>query len=61
MRLYHRMKRQQHPNSGGGADGPAASADQAFPAWRQRELERMTPEELLRLSTPDYHCWCLDD
>ena len=55
------MKQQQHPRHGGDADEPAASAEQAFPAWRQRELERMTPEELLRLSTPDYHCWCLDD
>ncbi|CAO2198616.1 unnamed protein product [Urochloa humidicola] len=61
MRLYQRMKGQDHPRSGGGGDEPAASADQAFPAWRQRELERMTPEELLRLSTPDYRCWCLDD
>ncbi|KAG2596213.1 RNA exonuclease 4-like isoform X1 [Panicum virgatum] len=61
MRLYHRMRQQRHPRRGGGADEPAASAEQAFPAWRQRELERMTPEELLQLSTPDYHCWCLDD
>ena len=63
MRLYRRMRgQQQHPRGGGGdADAPAAAtADQAFPAWRQRELERMTPEELLRLSTPDYRCWCLD-
>jgi DNA polymerase III epsilon subunit-like protein len=60
MRLYRRMRGQQHPRGGGDADAPAASADQAFPAWRQRELERMTPEELLRLSTPDYRCWCLD-
>ncbi|RCV24280.1 hypothetical protein SEVIR_5G071000v4 [Setaria viridis] len=61
MRLYRRMKEQGHTRRGGDADEPAASADQAFPAWRQRELERMTPEELLRLSTPDYRCWCLDD
>ncbi|CAD6239253.1 unnamed protein product [Miscanthus lutarioriparius] len=60
MRLYRRMRGQQHPRGGRDADAPAATADQAFPAWRQRELERMTPEELLRLSTPDYHCWCLD-
>lgn len=62
MRLYRRMRGQQHRRGGGDADNgaPAASADQAFPAWRQRELERMTPDELLGLSTPDYHCWCLD-
>nr|CAB3472549.1 unnamed protein product [Digitaria exilis] len=62
MRLYHRMRRQEHAKGGGDdADVPAASAEQAFPAWRQRELERMTPDELLRLSRPDYHCWCLDE
>jgi DNA polymerase III epsilon subunit-like protein len=64
MRLYRRMRGQQHPKGSGDADAPAASANQAFPAWSQRELERMTPEEhrLLLLSTPDYHyhCWCLD-
>lgn len=60
MRLYKRMRLQQHPKRGGDADAPQADAHQAFPAWRQRELERMTPEELLCLSTPDYHCWCLD-
>ncbi|TVU22287.1 hypothetical protein EJB05_31972, partial [Eragrostis curvula] len=55
MRLYHRMRGQPHPK--GDAD---AAASPAFPAWRQRELERMTPEELLQLSLPDYYCWCLD-
>ncbi|XP_062183463.1 RNA exonuclease 4-like [Phragmites australis] len=57
MRLYRRMRAQPHPKD----DADAAGADQAFPAWRQRELERMTPEELLQISTPDYYCWCLDD
>ncbi|KAJ1282914.1 hypothetical protein BS78_03G087900 [Paspalum vaginatum] len=67
MRLYLRMRDQKHLPRRAGADDDAdapqqqATADQAFPAWRQRELERMTPEELLRLSTPDYRCWCLDE
>ncbi|KAL6627570.1 hypothetical protein ACP70R_031296 [Stipagrostis hirtigluma subsp. patula] len=60
MRLYRRMRALPHPKNAGDADASPASADQAFPAWRQREFERMTPEELLRLSTPDYYCWCLD-
>ncbi|GJN37721.1 hypothetical protein PR202_gb26702 [Eleusine coracana subsp. coracana] len=66
MRLYQRMRAQRHRRGEGdaAADGAfhqAPSADSnAFPAWRQRELERMTPEELLQLSTPDYYCWCLD-
>ncbi|CAO2204965.1 unnamed protein product [Urochloa humidicola] len=62
MRLYQRMRGQEHPRTGGGGGGGGDGDEPAaFPAWRQRELERMTPEELLRLSTPDYRCWCLDD
>lgn len=64
MRLYQRMRAQRHRRCEGdaaaGAAFSAASAETAFPAWRQRELERMSPEELLQLSTPDYYCWCLD-
>ncbi|TVU22278.1 hypothetical protein EJB05_31963, partial [Eragrostis curvula] len=60
MRLYHRMRAQPHHRGDGDAAASPASAEQAFPAWRQREMERMTPEELLQLSVPDYYCWCLD-
>ncbi|CAM0879451.1 unnamed protein product [Alopecurus aequalis] len=64
MRLYKRMRALRHggrEEEDGCARPPAASVPEAFPAWRQRELERMSPEELLRMSKPDYHCWCLDD
>lgn len=64
MRLYKRMRAVRHggPEGEDGCARPAAvSVAEAFPAWRQRELERMSPEELLRMSKPDYHCWCLDD
>ncbi|RLN08500.1 RNA exonuclease 4-like [Panicum miliaceum] len=57
MSLYIRMRSQAHPrdyNSGSG------EAQNNYPAWRQRELERMSPEELLALSASDYYCWCLD-
>ena len=40
MRLYIRMRSQAHPrdyNSGSG------EAQNNYPAWRQRELERMKP------------------
>jgi hypothetical protein len=50
-----RAMRHGQPKNG---DGCAA---EAFPAWRQPELERMSPEELLSMSKPDYHCRCLDD
>uniref|UniRef100_A0A0D9UVV4 RNA exonuclease 4 n=1 Tax=Leersia perrieri TaxID=77586 RepID=A0A0D9UVV4_9ORYZ len=68
LRLYRRMRgagQQQHHRSRrddeAGPNAPAAVAAEAFPAWRQKELERMSPEELLQMSTSDYYCWCLDN
>ncbi|KAI4995383.1 hypothetical protein ZWY2020_035286 [Hordeum vulgare] len=60
MRLYKKMRAMRHgrPNNVGDGDGCAAKP---FPTWRQRELERMSPEELLSMSKSDYHCWCLDN
>ncbi|GMH05533.1 hypothetical protein Nepgr_007373 [Nepenthes gracilis] len=59
MRLYTRMRSQNHKIE----DHPIASDPQNrnnFASWRQSELERMTPEELLEISRSDYYCWCLD-
>ncbi|CAL9224111.1 unnamed protein product [Arabidopsis halleri] len=59
MRLYTRMRYQKHRAEA----YPLASDTQNrnnFAAWRQNELERMSPEELLDLSRSDYYCWCLD-
>ncbi|CAN1320518.1 RNA exonuclease 4 [Linum perenne] len=59
MRLYMRMRCQQH----GAEDYPVASDPQNrnnLAPWRQNELERMSPEDLLALSRSDYYCWCLD-
>ncbi|CAM0879452.1 unnamed protein product [Alopecurus aequalis] len=64
MRRYKRMRALSHGGpkvEDGCVRPPAASVPEAFPAWKQRELERMSPEELLRMSKGDYHCWCLDD
>lgn len=60
MRLYMRMKSQVHKRE----DYPLAMEPQNrdnFAAWRQTELERMTPQQLLEISRSDYYCWCLDD
>lgn len=59
LRLYMRMRYPGHPRdyASGCSD---ASARNNYPAWQQRELERMTPEALLDLSGSDYYCWCLD-
>ncbi|KAG4139955.1 hypothetical protein ERO13_D07G227100v2 [Gossypium hirsutum] len=59
MRLYVRMRRQVHRRQ----DYPLASDPQNrnnFASWRQNELERMSPEEMLAISRSDYYCWCLD-
>uniref|UniRef100_A0A2C9UHQ9 C2H2-type domain-containing protein n=1 Tax=Manihot esculenta TaxID=3983 RepID=A0A2C9UHQ9_MANES len=59
MRLYMRMRSQKHAPE----DYPLASDPQNrnnFASWRQAELERMSPEEMLAISRSDYYCWCLD-
>ncbi|KAM3250671.1 RNA exonuclease 4 [Capsicum chacoense] len=59
MRLYMRMKSQAHRRE----DYPLANDPQNrnnFGAWRQSELERMTPQKLMEISRSDYYCWCLD-
>ncbi|EOA18000.1 hypothetical protein CARUB_v10006435mg [Capsella rubella] len=59
MRLYTRMRYQKHRIDA----YPIASDPQNrnnYGAWRQNELERMSPQELLDLSRSDYYCWCLD-
>ncbi|KAG8053681.1 hypothetical protein GUJ93_ZPchr0001g29433 [Zizania palustris] len=61
LRLYRRMRARPHPSWHDATHhAPPPAAAEPFPAWRQRELERMSPQELLHLSTPDYYCWCLD-
>ncbi|KAK7246181.1 hypothetical protein RIF29_41041 [Crotalaria pallida] len=59
MRLYMRMRSQVHKIE----DHPLASDPQNrnnFAHWRQSELERMSPEQMLEISRSDYYCWCLD-
>lgn len=60
MRLYKRMRSQAHPTE----EGPPSSSETQhrnnFAAWKQKELEKMTPDALLVISRSDYYCWCLD-
>ena len=60
MRLYKRMRSQAHPTE----EGPPSSSETQhrnnFAAWKQKELEKMTPDALLEISRSDYYCWCLD-
>ncbi|KAK1404445.1 RNA exonuclease 4 [Heracleum sosnowskyi] len=58
MRLYKKMKYQSHYNV---EDIPLATENRNnYGSWRSNELERMSPDELLRISASDYYCWCLD-
>ncbi|KAK1321808.1 hypothetical protein QJS10_CPA03g00405 [Acorus calamus] len=58
MRLYMRMSSQAHP--GDNQMYGEAQNRNSYATWKQRELERATPEELLNISASDYYCWCLD-
>ncbi|KAI3913904.1 hypothetical protein MKW92_051689 [Papaver armeniacum] len=58
MRLYKRMRSLNHK-----AEDVSTCTDvrnNNFASWRQSELDRMTPDQLLDISRSDYHCWCLD-
>ncbi|KAM4132688.1 hypothetical protein ACJW30_01G270400 [Castanea mollissima] len=54
MRLYKRMRSQVHKK------GDHPQNQNNFALWRQSELEKMTPEQLLEISRSDFYCWCLD-
>ncbi|XP_068638550.1 RNA exonuclease 4 [Aristolochia californica] len=59
MRLYVRMRNQVHPVE----DHPywvEAQNKSLYANSRQKDLERMSPEQLLDISRSDYYCWCLD-
>ncbi|XP_049371506.1 uncharacterized protein LOC125836373 [Solanum verrucosum] len=59
MRLYMRMKSQVHKRE----NYPLATDPQNrnnFASWRENELEKMMPPQLLEISRSDYYCWCLD-
>ncbi|KAM1448862.1 hypothetical protein ACFX13_007708 [Malus domestica] len=59
MKIYKRMRSQVHKVEA----YPLASDTQNrnnFAAWRQNELERMSPDQMMEISRSDYYCWCLD-
>lgn len=59
MRLYKRMRSQVHRIE----KHPMASDPQNknnFANWRENELQRMSPEQMLEISRSDYYCWCMD-
>lgn len=61
MRLYKRMREQDHQAPGnvirGSANGISGCG---LVELKSKELEKKTPEELYAMSKLDYWCWCLD-
>ncbi|OAY74519.1 RNA exonuclease 4 [Ananas comosus] len=66
LRLYKRMRSQPHLNGGfpgsssSGGDVETTSKRNPFDPSGWRDLEKMSPDDLLNMSVPDYKCWCLD-
>lgn len=61
MRLYKRMRNLNHKVEDVSTTTDAQNRNSNnFASWRQNDLERMTLDQLLAISTSDYHCWCLD-
>ncbi|EEF37657.1 exonuclease, putative [Ricinus communis] len=56
MRLYKRMRGQDHEVEQSGLRGISGSFDSLKP----KELESMTSDELYDISRSNYKCWCLD-
>ena len=62
MRLYKRMRAQDHPNDASEITDAYISQNvtSKFDFLRAKELEQMSPDELYEISGPNYKCWCLD-
>ncbi|KAL3517543.1 hypothetical protein ACH5RR_020132 [Cinchona calisaya] len=63
MRLYKRMRSQNHWMGGIGwslPDQDNLCSTTVFDSWKSKELEKLTPDELFRMSRSNYTCWCLD-
>eukprot|EP01018_Ginkgo_biloba_P026006 Gb_27969 [translate_table: standard] len=59
MRLYKRMRSQVHLVKEC-QHAYETQNENSFPLWKQKDLEKMTPEALLEISCSNYYCWCLD-
>lgn len=63
MRLYKRMRDQDHLNDFVGSPLPRQVIEfqnNEFDSCKMEDLEKMTPEELYNMSSSNYRCWCLD-
>lgn len=63
MRLYKRMRSQDHQMDGIGLSLPVQDnfcSSTVYDSYKLNELEQMTPVELFRISRSNYKCWCLD-
>ncbi|KAK6936964.1 hypothetical protein RJ641_033994 [Dillenia turbinata] len=63
MRVGRLMRGQDHPLGKSECRDPpyhTKSFANPFDSWQPKELEKMTPDELFKISKSNYRCWCLD-
>ncbi|GFP97863.1 rna exonuclease 4 [Phtheirospermum japonicum] len=60
MRLYKRLRSEKHPTKGVDLSLAARGLMNGFDSLNYKEIENMTPDELLDISKSNYKCWCLD-
>ncbi|GAV78725.1 RNase_T domain-containing protein [Cephalotus follicularis] len=56
MRLYKRIRGLDHHVVG----NDTQNITSGFDSWKSKELVKMTPDELYKISRSNYRCWCLD-
>ncbi|XP_056699476.1 RNA exonuclease 4 isoform X3 [Spinacia oleracea] len=60
MRLYKRMREQDHLKDFIGACHATEFQTNEFECCKMKDLEKLTPDELFEMSRSKYRCWCLD-
>ncbi|XP_010278725.1 PREDICTED: RNA exonuclease 4-like isoform X2 [Nelumbo nucifera] len=63
MRLYKRMSAQDHQMEGTLTPDLTQYTQiytKSFDSWKPKQLEKMSPDELFKISRSSYRCWCLD-
>lgn len=60
MRLYKRIRSQRLECEEGTGKGSAHDNSNPFTVFKQKDVEAMTPDALLKISWSNYYCWCLD-
>ncbi|KAL5716433.1 hypothetical protein ACHQM5_018122 [Ranunculus cassubicifolius] len=63
MRIYKRMRAQNHPveeHTTPVIGQQSKGSSTIFDSMQPGELEKMSSDDLFKISRPNYRCWCLD-